>query len=168
MLIRKATENDIKDLLDIYEYAKQYMKENNNPNQWNEDYPSLKTIKEDLESSRIYVCVDDDNKILGTFVFYIAEELSYKHIYEGNWLNDEEYAVIHRVATRANKKGVASFCLRWCFNQHNNIRIDTFIDNIPMQNLLAKENFVRCGIIYTDLDGNKMPEHKRIAFHKIK
>lgn len=33
------------------------------------------------------------------FVSFRAEDPTYRVIYEENWLNDEPYAVIHRMAT---------------------------------------------------------------------
>ncbi|WP_294378124.1 hypothetical protein [uncultured Clostridium sp.] len=46
-------------------------------------------------------------------------------------------------------------------NNIHSIRIDTHEENIPMQNLLKRNQYKYCGIIYLD-DGAK-----RIAFEKI-
>ena len=59
-------------------------------------------------------------------------------------------------------KGAGSFCINYAYNQCKHLRIDTHEDNIPMQKLLEKNNFVKCGIIY--VGENKSP---RIAFEKI-
>ncbi len=40
MQIRKATMNDLPDILAIYAYARKYMKEHGNPDQWRDSYPS--------------------------------------------------------------------------------------------------------------------------------
>ena len=39
MQIRKATMNDLPDILAIYAYARKYMKEHGNPDQWRDSYP---------------------------------------------------------------------------------------------------------------------------------
>ena len=43
----------------------------------------------------------------------------------------------------------------------NSIRIDTHEDNLPMQNLLKKNNYEYCGIIYLE------DRSKRLAFEKV-
>ena len=41
MQIRKATMNDLPDILAIYAYARKYMKEHGNPDQWRDSYPPV-------------------------------------------------------------------------------------------------------------------------------
>ena len=162
MIIRKTTINDISVLEKLFESAREYMIEQGNPTQWTNGYPDIDTIKIDIEKSKSYVCVDDYGIILATFVFYIGIEEDYKNIEDGSWINDNEYGVIHRLASNRSKKGIASFCLNWCYNKINNIREDTHKDNIPMQKLLEKEGYTQCGIITLKRSGDK-----RIAFQKV-
>ena len=161
MTIRKAELNDLNIILKIFEHARNYMKENNNPNQWGDNHPPASLIEEDIKNSIGYVCLDDKNNIVGYFCFYVGIEEDYNQIYEGNWLNDREYAVIHRIATISNKKGVGGFCMRYCFDKYKNIKIDTSKYNIPMQKLLTKEGYTKCGIIKL-----RRNEEDRIAFQK--
>ena len=161
MTIRKAELNDSNIILKIFEHARNYMKENNNPNQWGDNHPPASLIEEDIKNSIGYVCLDDKNNIVGYFCFYVGIEEDYNQIYEGNWLNDREYAVIHRIATISNKKGVGGFCMRYCFDKYKNIKIDTSKYNIPMQKLLTKEGYTKCGIIKL-----RRNEEDRIAFQK--
>lgn len=51
-------------------------------------------------------------------------------------------------------------CLDWCFQQIPNIRVDTHEANVPMQKLLMKNDYQKCGIIYVN-DGTP-----RVAFQK--
>ncbi|TKZ35462.1 GNAT family N-acetyltransferase [Brachyspira catarrhinii] len=161
MTIRKAELNDLNIILKIFEHARNYMKENNNPNQWGDNHPPASLIEEDIKNSIGYVCLDDENNIVGYFCFYVGIEEDYNQIYEGNWLNDKEYAVIHRIATMSNKKGVGGFCMRYCFDKYKNIKIDTSEYNIPMQKLLEREGYTKCGIIKL-----RRNEEDRIAFQK--
>lgn len=161
MTIRKAELNDLNIILKIFEHARNYMKENNNPNQWGDNHPPASLIEEDIKNSIGYVCLSDENNIVGYFCFYVGIEEDYNQIYEGNWLNDREYAVIHRIATISNKKGVGGFCMRYCFDKYKNIKIDTSKYNIPMQKLLTKEGYTKCGIIKL-----RRNEEDRIAFQK--
>ena len=89
-----------------------------------------------------------EGEILGTFCFILGEDPTYQQIYEGAWLNDEPYGVIHRLATNGKQKGVSEACLDWCFERWPNVRVDTHRDNKVMQHILTKYGFQRCGIIY--------------------
>lgn len=159
MEIRRTLLNDIEAILKIYEQARVFMREHGNPNQWNKGYPDGATIERDIAQDNSYVCVDG-GEIVGTFMFVKGEDPTYLNIYQGNWINDTPYGVVHRIASAVGKRGVATFCLNWCFQQCGNIRIDTHGDNYPMKNLLNKIGYTECGIIYL-MDGDE-----RIAFQK--
>ena len=58
------------------------------------------------------------------------EDEDYKEI-NGKWLNEEPYGVVHRVASTGIVRGAASFCLDWAYAQTQNLRMDTYSDNIP-------------------------------------
>lgn len=159
MEIRKSTYDDVYRMLEIFKEAREFMKENGNPNQWGEAYPPKSLLLQDIEEGNSYVCIKD-GIIVGTFYYKEGEDPTYKKIYDGQWLNDKPYGVVHRIATARGTRGVGSFCLDWCFNQSDNLKIDTHRDNIPMQRLLAKLGFNRCGIIYIE-NGEE-----RIAYQK--
>lgn len=57
-MIRIATKNDLKIILGIYEYAREFMKNNGNETQWNNSYPSEEILIEDIEKKQLYVYVD--------------------------------------------------------------------------------------------------------------
>ena len=160
MEIRRSTKDDINEILTIFEDARKFMKANGNPNQWKDNHPERALIESDIENNVGFVCVDED-EIVGTFMYFEGKEPSYAEIHKGQWLNDEPYGVVHRIASKAGKRGIASFCLNWSFEQCRNLRIDTHRDNTPMHNLLNKLAFVRCGIIYLK-NGDE-----RIAYQKI-
>lgn len=160
MEIRVTTHKDLDQVMEIYDHARSYMREHGNLNQWVGGYPSRDLVAKDIEEKNSFVCVEEE-QILGVFRFTQGVDPTYIQIYEGNWLNDEPYGVIHRIASASHKKGVASFCMDWCFHRCKSIRIDTHRDNDIMQKLLTKNGFKECGIIYLE-DGAE-----RLAFHKI-
>jgi len=160
MYIRKTEPADLEDVMKIYEDARRFMKENGNPHQWGDNYPTKDLVMQDISEGKSYVCIDGDS-IAGVFYFGMGPDSTYLKIYQGSWLNDEPYGVVHRIASVSRKKGVASFCLDWCFEKHPNIRIDTHRDNLIMQNFLKKHGFVQCGIIYLE-DGSE-----RLAYQKL-
>lgn len=159
MEIRKSEKKDLEIILSLYEAARKFMKENGNPEQWGDTYPEEELIIQDIEERNSYVCTEE-GKIIGTFYFKEGEDKTYKKIVNGDWLNDEVYGVVHRITAMENKKGAASYCLKWCFGQCGNIRIDTYKDNIPMQKMLEKNGFKKCGIIYLENGA------ERIAYQK--
>lgn len=79
---------------------------------------------------------NEQGELVGTFCYIEGIDPTYLKIYEGEWLNDEPYAVIHRMASNGKQKGISTECLKWAFAHCDNIRIDTHRDNIVMQNLL--------------------------------
>ncbi len=161
MNIRRAQQEDLPDLMQIYDYARNFMRESGNTNQWINGYPSSELIAKDIEQGQSFVCENEEGEIAGTFCFIQGTDPTYLKIYEGKWLNDEPYGVIHRIATNGSRKGIASACINWCASQYNNLRVDTHRDNIVMQNILKKHGFTQCGIIYV-ANGTE-----RLAFHKV-
>ena len=148
-IIRHSLPKDLDAIIEIFHYARQFMKEHGNPNQWINGYPSAELILREITNGTNYVCENENGEIIGTFCFIPGEDPTYARIDDGNWLNNEPYYVIHRMATNGKQKGVADACLKWCFEHCNNIRVDTHHDNLVMQNILKKYGFRRCGIIYT-------------------
>lgn len=159
MILRKATDIDVEAADKIYKEAKVYMKDSGNPTQWHSDYPSGKDVREGIKSGTSYVC-EDGGEVVATLHFSVGDDPTYAKIYDGNWLDSESYAVIHRIAVKYHGRGIADFCYRECFKLYPNLRIDTHKDNIPMQKSLMKNGFVKCGIIYLE-NGEE-----RVAFQK--
>ena len=159
MEIRSATERELDTVLRIYADARQFMREQGNPDQWGDNYPPKELLREDIEAQRLYLCVEGD-EILGVFYFAVGEDPTYRVIENGSWLNDFPYGVIHRIAVAKQGHGVAAFCFDYAFAQCGNVKIDTHKDNLPMQRALEKRGFVRCGIIYLE-NGDE-----RIAYQK--
>ena len=159
--IRHATFSDLPRILEIYHHARQYMRQQGNPNQWGDTHPAESILQEDIPKKQLYVCTENQ-EILCVFAYLPGIDPTYLVIEGGSWLNDDSYGVIHRMAVARHQQGIASFCFDWALQQCPNLRIDTHRDNLPMQNALKKNGFSRCGIIYL---ANGDP---RIAFHKVK
>lgn len=161
MIIRPATYKDIDAVAKIYDDARKFMKENGNPNQWSGDYPNGYDAELGIENKTSYVC-EDNGEIVATFHFEKnADDPTYHKIYEGEWLNDSPYSVIHRIAVKYHGRGIIDFCFNECFKELSNIKIDTHRDNIPMQKCLVRNGFEYCGIIYLK-NGDE-----RLAYQKI-
>lgn len=162
MEIRKTTAEELDAVLELYAQARVFMKEHGNADQWGTTYPSRQLVEQDIASGKSYVCTED-GELLGTFYFAVEEDSDYREIYEGSWIGEGTYGVMHRVASPGKRRGVATFCVNWCFEQSGgDLRIDTHRDNLPMQGMLEKNGFMRCGIILP-ADGGE-----RIAYEKKK
>ncbi len=156
--IRKSQTEDLERILEIYAGARKFMAEHGNPNQWKNSKPTLDQIEGDISNGNGYVCVCD-GEIHGVLCFFIGDDPTYKTII-GQWKKDGKYAVVHRIASSGEVKGVGSFMLEWAFTQFPNVRIDTHEDNYVMQNLLKKTGFEFCGTIFLQ-DGDP-----RLAYQK--
>lgn len=146
MEIRKSTINDLDEMLNIFKIAKKFMIETGNPNQWTDNYPSVQMIENDINKQESYVCVEN-GEIVATFAYSTEGEETY-NVIDGNWLNEDDYGVIHRVASSGKVKGIFKFIVDWVWEQNKNIKIDTHRDNKVMQNLILKNGFEYCGIIH--------------------
>lgn len=108
MTIRKARIEDLDSISEIYLVAKQFMQATGNKKQWAGEYPSGSLIIKDIQDEKQYVCICE-SRIAGTFYFNVEEDKTYAEIYEGKWLNDRPYGVIHRLASDGAYKGNSTF-----------------------------------------------------------
>lgn len=161
MIFRKATEKDTEECLAIYASARAFMRASGNPTQWSGEYPGRADIEKDLVLGYAYV-VEDGGKVVGVCHFHIGDDPTYEVIEGGEWLNADEYGVIHRIAVKERRRGVARFIYDECFSRIPNIKIDTHEDNLPMKRSLEKAGFTYCGIIYV------LDHEPRVAYQKTK
>ncbi len=148
MEIRKAVDGDFKDILVVYECAREYMKNTGNGSQWGKTYPPVALVEADISQGISYV-VTEEGVVHGVFVFFIGKEPCYE-IIEGAWLNDEPYGVIHRVAGDGKIKGMFGAVADFCKSKISNIKIDTHENNHTMQHVLEKNGFKKCGVVYLE------------------
>lgn len=165
MKIRHSTEQDFSRMMEIYRFARKFMADHGNPNQWGPtNWPPADLIHKDIREGNSYVCLNDKDHVIGTFFFIHGKEIepTYRTITEGSWIDDSSYGVVHRIAGDGSEKGIGTFCLNWAFEQCGHLRIDTHGDNTVMQNLLKDLGFQHCGTIYVEEDNDP-----RLAFEKI-
>ena len=121
--------------------------------QWQNGYPNLETVINDIEQGYGYVLKENDT-ILAYAAIIFGIEPNYIEI-TGNWLSNDPYAAIHRVATSESYKGkgIATklFELIEALCKSNNtysIKVDTNFDNKQMLRILEKLNYTYCGEIF--------------------
>lgn len=165
MKIRHSTYNDIPSIMSIIEQAQTAFKIAG-IDQWQNHYPNIPTIENDIKLNESYV-IEMDDKIVGTFVLSFRIEDTYNIIYDGEWLTHDAYAVIHRIAFDSSIKGkgysksIIELIEKMVINNNvYSIKIDTHEDNQIMRKMLSSTGFTHCGTILLR-DGNK-----RLAFEK--
>ena len=162
MHIRRASADDVDEIMSIYDHARQTMRNNGNDAQWINGYPSRDLISSDVERGESYIVEGDDGLAHGVFMFALGDDPSYDVIEDGAWLNDEPYGVIHRIGTDGRIRGALAAAVDFALQHTDNVRIDTHESNAAMRHALAKAGFRQCGIVYCQ-DGTA-----RFAFHLSK
>lgn len=147
--VRKAQPEDLPELCDLYEKARQFMRSQGNLEQWNDGHPAWEDLSADIQAGQLYVICSPQG-IEASFVFYIGTDPTYGRIEFGSWPNDKVYAPVHKVASLGRRAGMGKAILDWCKKQWPVLRMDTHADNHPMQHLLKREGFVHCGTIYLE------------------
>ena len=166
MVFRKTIIEDIFSVLEIICQAQKYLKQKN-INQWQNGYPNEQSLLEDIQKEYSYV-MEKDGVVIGTMAIVFDGEPTYENIYEGNWKTEGvSYVTLHRVAVHNDWKGqgiakamieeVIELCKKY---KIESIRIDTHRENLSMQNMMKKNGFDYCGIIYLE-DGAE-----RLAFER--
>ena len=149
MNVRLASLADLDTASAIYARARVFMRENGNPTQWGDSYPSLDLIRSDILGENLYIIEDSEGTAAGLFAFFPNGDPDY-NVINGAWLNDEPYAAIHRIASSGAHKGVFSHILDFCLARSSNIKVDTHAQNTVMQSVLKKHGFSLCGTITAD------------------
>jgi RimJ/RimL family protein N-acetyltransferase len=164
MEIRRITQADFDTVMKIYAYARQFMADHGNPNQWGPTgWPTAERIQQDIEEGTGF-CVVHEGRVVGHFAFVWGPDPTYLNIEDGEWLDDSQYGVCHRMAGDGSVKGIAKAMLDWAYEKSGgHLRIDTHGDNVVMQNLMKKEGFIHTGTIYVEED-----DFPRLAYEKSK
>ncbi|MBQ9746738.1 MAG: N-acetyltransferase [Clostridia bacterium] len=149
MNIRKAGIDDLAEALRIYAAAREYMSAHGNPTQWGKVYPPEELVRTDIEKGNLYLCCEG-GEVHGVFAFIEGTDPTYAVIEQGEWPDDKLYNVMHRMASDGKVRGIGKAALDFCKANSGNVRADTHRDNITMQNMLAKNGFVPCGIIHVE------------------
>ncbi len=160
MDIKSSTLGDIDTLMTIIDEGRAIMRENGNMTQWENGYPSREVILGDIAEGHGFSCILE-GEIVGYFCFIAGKnpEPTY-NVIDGNWLNDREYGVIHRLASGRKARGIAKAAFDFAFGKTGTIRVDTHRDNIPMRNFLINNGFEYCGVIYVN-DGTPRDAYQK-------
>ena len=158
--VRLAEPGDLPVILEVYQYARDFMARQGNAGQWGMNYPPAEVIEADIAGENLYV-ITKDGAICGVFAFIPGDDPTYAYI-EGSCSSDARYGAIHRVAGNGTAKGIFPACVAFCEEKCRYLRIDTHEKNLVMQHQILNQGFSYCGIIYTH------DSSPRMAFDRIK
>jgi GNAT superfamily N-acetyltransferase len=161
--LRKARQDDLPAILYIIKDAKAFLKEQG-IDQWQNGYPNMDSIKQDILDDVAYV-LEDNDKVVAYAAVLTGEDPAYTKITDGNWLNDSlDYVTVHRVAVSGNArgKGYGKRLFREIFEtfkHYDDFRCDTHPQNKGMNGLLKALGFTYQGIV--------MFESERFAYQRL-
>lgn len=151
-LFRKATPTDAPHIWIILQNAILRRKADGS-NQWQDGYPNLEIIAQDIEKGIGYVLTDGEI-IVGYSAVLINDEPEYNNL-QGEWLTNGDFVVFHRVAIAEGYTGqnlskkiidfIEAFALT---NNIHSLKADTNHDNFAMMKIFEKAGFVFCGIVH--------------------
>lgn len=166
MIFRLAILQDQPFMMDIVRQAQSSLKLLG-VDQWQNGYPAPEIISRDIENGNAYVLLDNDRIVAMESIIFDYEP-TYDRIYDGEWLSNGRFVVVHRMAVdnSLKKGGIASLLLKKAGEMAlekgiASFKVDTHEDNIPMRRTLEKNGFVYCGRIFL-ADGNP-----RVAYEKL-
>jgi predicted GNAT superfamily acetyltransferase len=152
MILRKAKESEIAEIWEIIGFAIEQRRLDGS-SQWQDGYPNLQSIQNDFEKGYAHV-VELDGQVLAYGAIIFDVEPAYSEI-EGQWLTEDKYVCVHRVAVSpAGKgKGMAVYFFKELEkiaeeNEVYSIKVDTNYDNAAMLHILDKLGYTYCGEVY--------------------
>ena len=115
-MIRLAVPEDFTSIMSIYAYARSFMQETGNPNQWGNHFPPEELIHNRIRDKQLFV-LEENGTLHGAFAFIIGEDPTYLQIDDGSWLSDAPYGTIHQVASDGTIHGFFSQIVDYCWAQ---------------------------------------------------
>ena len=153
--LRPATMDEIPVIWEIILQAKAQMYREGK-HQWDENYPT-----------DVLVPSDDDSYIIAYGAVVFDGEPAYNGLWDGQWLSEQPYVVLHRlaVADRWKRQGMAvrymqAVCDLALSRGIRSFKVDTNYDNFYMQHVFSRLGFTYCGRIRYDAG-------ERMAYEKL-
>ena len=165
--MRRALENDIDLILQIYDEAKTWMRDRG-IQQWDQDYPGIANIRNDMKNDEIFVFETNEN-LYGVASLSSEIEEPYENPVNGRWKGTGPYGTIHRIAVLGEFRGTGISYemmkeIKEYFEKKEIYRIlvDTHVDNHSMKKFLENNGFEYCTEILTERN------HPRIGYEYIR
>lgn len=158
-MIRRAIREDIPTIMSIVRSAQCALAELG-IDQWQDGYPSVEAIENDIEQGVGYVACNEQDVPIGYAAIVLTGEEAYKQIL--TWATGEDYVVVHRLCVSGDcrRQGISYRLMRYAAEQARKVgfsafRIDTHRGNIRMLQMMQKLGFSYRGIVRYD-SGERM------------
>lgn len=149
MQLRKANTADIENVMQIFSQARKAQRAAGFT-QWGDDYPSIEILKGDIDNNSGYVM--EVNGRVSAYVAITTFDEEYER-FPQLWGSTGPYAVFHRIAIgdEYRGKGFSKLLFDLAENESRGlgaetIRIDTGLENRPMQHILSKRGYTNLGL----------------------
>ncbi len=147
-MIRKATQNDILPIAELYEEALDYEEKHIKNTSWQRGiYPTIDTARAGLKNGTLYV-FEADGQLLASVVLDSKQPPEYRKINWGITAARHEVLVIHTLCVKPDQtgKGVGSIVLDFAKElaaqqECKTIRLNTTASNLPALNFYQKNGF---------------------------
>lgn len=148
MNLRKATIEDVSDVMRVFAQARRAQRLAGF-RQWEDGYPSTDVLMSDINNAIGFI-LDDSGKTVG-YVAIASDDREYNRHPE-LWNIDKTYAVFHRIALSDDYRGrkLSGELFDLAESQAiqtgaDFVRIDTGLENRPMQHILSKRGYINLG-----------------------
>ncbi|MGN0077081.1 MAG: N-acetyltransferase [Parafannyhessea sp.] len=145
--VRRATQADLDQVMDVYAAAREFMRQNGNPGQWGDGFPPRGLIEGRIARGELYV-VTREGAVHAAFALVPGPDPYYARIEGGTWESDAPYVAIHQVASDGQVHGVFHAAVGLALGRCGHLRVDTHRDNAPMQGAILREGFAYRGIVH--------------------
>lgn len=151
--LRKANNADTDRIWEILQQAINKRKEEGS-DQWQDGYPNLDVVIDDIANDYGYVIVENEQQIIGYVAIIDEVEPAYLEL-EGKWLSSGKYVVVHRLAVAQDVviKGLGTWTMLEAekvalSKDIKSIKVDTNFDNIGMLRVFEKLDYTYCGEVF--------------------
>lgn len=140
-------------------------------------YPSARRLMHSIKNGTTHVIEDGNGRVIAVFAVSFSPDKNYDNELDGAWLTDtkaspQSYAELHWVSVdrHARRRGVGMFILDKAdqiarAGGRSSVRADVYPQNLPMQKLLEKHGYERCGaMVIRDVFGR---EKHRVAYERV-
>lgn len=149
--IVKANKNDIEKIMMLIKACVENMQAND-IYQWDEEYPDLETVTDDIIEENLYIMKDDDN-INGIVTINEQQDDEYSEVIWRS--NSPKILVIHRLAVDPKVQGnsvgksLVAFAEDLAIEKgYDSIRLDTYCGNPIANQFYKKLGYEKVGHIY--------------------
>ena len=151
-MISKGLASEIDSIIALTKACGENLRDNG-IDQWDENYPDLKSIENDIITQTLFT-YKVKNKIVGIVVLNEIQDEEYKEI---DWITpkDSKNIIIHRLAVLPNYQGrgiakkIMDFAEEFAIkNKYDSVRLDTFSQNPRNQKFYLNRGYHKLGTVY--------------------